>query len=617
MELLSSKEISKAINLEKFGGEVIAKLLMQLLKLNKVNNLYSKTRDKSGVDFINAVIEHLEFEYDVKPDDLKRIPVDKPFIVVANHPFGGVDALILVKIFTELCPNFKAMGNFILQKVDPIKDLIFPVNPFEERKGVKSSFGGIKQSLLHLEEGNALGIFPAGEVSSYQHDSGVIQDREWQPSILKFIKKAKVPIVPVYFHGTNSRLFHLLGKIHPVLRTAKLPSELFNKKHKKIKIRIGNPIPVKDQDEFTDIPHFGRYLRARTYALGTSLEVKKFYIPSFHPRIKKIESIASAVNESMLIREIDKLKENYTLFTNKNYIVLCAPSTEMPNTLHEIGRLREITFREVGEGTNRSMDIDEYDFYYHQLVIWDEDENKIVGAYRLGKGKDILAQYGLNGFYITSLFKIRKSFTSYLNESIELGRSFIVREYQRKPLPLFLLWKGLLFFLLKNTDHRYLVGPVSISNDFSKFSKSLIVEFIKRYHYNEDLAKYIKPRKKFVVKPDKIVDRELFIDAEKGDVSKLDKLIFDIESTYKFPILLKKYLQLNSKIIGFNIDPKFNNALDGLLILDILDVPETFIKALSKELNDDSIMDRFNISSSILNIQNKNIKTQQDQETLE
>ncbi len=605
MDLVSSKDISKVIHFEKFGGEVFAKFLMQLLKLNKVNKMYAENLDKSGIDFINAVIETLEFSFEVSDEDLKRIPRDKPFIVAANHPFGGIDALILIKIFAEIRPDIKAIANFLLQKVEPVKDFLFPVNPFETRKEVKSSFTGLKSALEHLNEGKCLAIFPAGEVSSYQPESGVIQDREWQASILKFIKKANVPVVPVYFHGTNSRIFHLLGQLHPVLRTAKLPSELFNKKNKTIKIRIGNPIPVNEQGEFSDIAHYGRYLRARTYALGTSLEAKKFYIPSFQPKVKKAEPIAKTGDRSLLIEEINRLIENYTLFDNKNYRVLCAPSTEMPHTLNEIGRLRELTFREVGEGTNRSLDIDEYDFYYHQLVIWDQDAHKIVGAYRIGKGKDIIAQYGLNGFYITSLFRIKKAFLPYLNESIELGRSFIVKEYQKQPLPLFLLWKGLLFFLLKNADYRYLIGPVSISNDFSKFSKSLIVEFVKKFHFRNDLAKFIKPRKNFKVKPDKIVDRELFINDEKADVAKLDKLILDIESTYKFPILLKKYLQLNSKLIGFNIDPKFNNALDGLLILDIFDVPETFIKALSKELNDESILERFNFSSSILEVQNK------------
>lgn len=605
MDLVSSKDISKAIHYEKFGGEMFAKFLMHLLKLKKVNKMYSETKNKTGLDFIDSVIEYLRFNYEVSPEDIKRIPQKGPFIIVANHPFGGIDALILIKIFAEIRPDIKAIANFLLQKIEPVKEYMLPVNPFENRKDAKSSFIGIKGAFEHLEERKCLAIFPAGEVSSYQSETGVIQDREWQTSILKFIKKANVPVVPVYFHGTNSRLFHLLGQLHPVLRTAKLPSELFNKKRKTIKIRIGNPIPAREQDEFTDIAHYGRYLRARTYALGTCLEAKKFYIKSFQPKLKKVELLAEKGDQDLLKEEINRLIEKHSLFDNKNYRVFCAPSTEMPHTLHEIGRLRELTFREVGEGTNRSIDIDEYDFYYHQLVIWDQDENKIAGAYRIGKGKDIVAQYGLYGFYITSLFRIRKAFIPYLSESIELGRSFIIKEYQRKPLPLFLLWKGLLFFLIKNTEYRYLIGPVSISNDFSKFSKSLIVEFVKKFHFRNDLAKYIKPRKKFKVKPDKIVDRELFINNESSDVSKLDKLILDIESTYKFPILLKKYLQLNAKLIGFNIDPKFNNALDGLMILDIFDVPESFIKALSKELHDESILERFNFSSSMLEAQNK------------
>lgn len=584
--------------MDKFGGEIIAKFLMQLLKLNKLNNLYSQNKDKDGINFINSVIDNLQFNYEIREDDLKRIPEKGPFIVTSNHPFGGIDALILMKIFYEKRPDFKAMGNFLLQKIPPIKQFVFPVNPFETNKGASSSFSGIKQALAHLDEGKSLAIFPAGEVSSYQPESGNIQDREWQASILKFIKRAEVPVIPVYFQGTNSRFFHMLGQIHPILRTAKLPSELFNKKNKTIKIRIGNPIPVKEQAEFTDIARYGRYLRARTYALGTSLEAKKFYIPFFNPKIKKAEQIIDPIEPQILIEEVDHLKKNYLLFVNQNYSVFCAPSTEMPNLVHEIGRLREITFREVGEGTNRSIDIDEYDFYYNQLIVWDDEEKRIVGAYRLGKGKDIIAQYGISGFYINSLFKIKKNFGPYLNESIELGRSFIIKEYQRKPLPLFLLWKGLLFFLLKNTDYRYLIGPVSISNDFSKFSKSLIVEFIQKHFYNYDLAELIKPRKDFVATADKMVDREMLVSDIDNDVSRIDKVIQDIENNYRVPILLKKYLQLNAKIIGFNIDPKFNDALDGLLILDIFDVPQAFIKALSKELNDESILERFNFPST-------------------
>lgn len=593
MDLLSSKELARVTHLDRFGGEILSKILMQILKFNKVNNLYSEYSDQSGLDFIQSIIDRLELKFEIREEDLKRIPADQPFIIIANHPFGGIDALLLMKFIAEQRSDFKVMANFLLHKIEPLKELFFPVNPFENHKGAKSSFTGIKHAMKHLEEGKCLGIFPAGEVSSYQPESGVIQDREWQSSILKFIKHAKVPVVPVYFGGTNSRLFHILGQIHPVLRTAKLPSELFNKKNKTIKIRIGMPVPVSEQNEFDNIAHYGRYLRARTYALGSAMEVKKFYFKELSPKLRKVHPVVDPVEPSIVMQEIEMLKKDFLLFENKNYKIICAPSTEMPNLIYELGRLRELTFREVGEGTNRGIDIDEYDLYYHQLVIWDDEESKIVGAYRLGKGKDIIAQYGLSGFYITSLFKMKKKFNAVMNESIELGRSFIVKDYQRKPLPLFLLWKGILFFLLKNPDYRYLIGPVSISNDFSKFSKGLIVEFIRNYYFDEEKAQYIKPRKKFVVKTNPRVDTKLFLETS-NNVSKLDKLIQDIEATYKFPILLKKYLQLNAKLIGFNIDPKFNNALDGLLILDIFDVPQEFVKALSKELNDDSILKRFN-----------------------
>jgi len=237
-------------------------------------------------------------------------------------------------------------------------------------------------------------------------------------------------------------------------------------------------------------------------------------------------------------------------------------------------------------------DVDEYDLYYHQLFIWDEKNKKIVGAYRIGMGKEIIDEYGIKGFYSHSLFRISSSFVPVLQRSMELGRSFIVKEYQRKPMPLFLLWKGILYALLKNPDYKYLIGPVSITNKFSNLSKSLIIEFIKKNYYRHDFAKYIKPRKKFNAQI-KQVDARILLE-EANDIKKLDKTLKDIEpEDFGMPVLLKKYLGLNGKIIGFNRDPKFNNCLDGLLILDLYDVPLQTVSDFSKEINDDSIMERF------------------------
>jgi len=398
-------------------------------------------------------------------------------------------------------------------------------------------------------------------------------------------------VVPVYFQGTNSRLFHLLGLIHPSLRTVKLPSELFNKKHKKIRIRIGNPISVKEQDAFSDISTYGRYLRARTYALGSALEVRKFFRPRIN-RTSKMEPVADPVPGEKILMEIEKIREEYALFTSEHFDVFCTPSIEIPHIMYELGRLREITFRAVGEGTNRSMDIDEYDLYYNQLFVWDRQAQKIVGAYRVGKGQEILRRYGVKGFYLHSLFRMNRRFIPTLRQSLELGRSFIVEEYQRRPMPLFLLWKGILYFLLKHSEYRYLIGPVSISNSFSQFSRGLIMQYIREHHFDVRLARHVRPRTKYNV-PGFNVDEEIILEST-DDLNKFDRFIREVQpNDYSMPILLKRYLKLNGKIIGFNLDPKFNNALDGLLVLDLYDVPMETISSLSREINDDSILERF------------------------
>ncbi len=592
MNLLDAKEFSKAIPLGGIGGEIVAKFLMQVLRLNKVNKYYKNSIQYEGLEFISEIISALEITYEVSDDDLKRIPQEGSFISVSNHPYGGIDGLLLIKLISEYRENFKIFANFLLQRIAPLKSYIFAVNPFENHKNAASSFGGVKQAVSHIKNGNAMGFFPAGEVSSYQSDINRICDKQWEIPALKFIKHAQVPVVPVYFEGTNSRLFHILGRIHPILRTAKLPSELFNKKRKPIKIRIGNPISVKEQNHFKDIELYGKYLRAKTYALGTSHEVKHFFRQIKVQRIKKAEKIIPKVATNLLCAEIEKLKKAYMLFKSKNFVVICAPSDEMPELLSEIGRLREITFREIGEGTNRSCDLDEYDLYYEQLIIWDEEAQKIVGAYRVGKGADIIDQYGKNGFYLNSLFRISPKFEPVLQQSLELGRSFIIKEYQRKPLSLFLLWKGILYFLLKHTEYRYLIGPVSISNNFSKFSKSLLVEFCQRHLFNTEFAAYIKPRKKFKVKDFKKVDTDMMLN-HAANLEKLDQYIKDVEPALRTPVLLKKYIKLNAKIIGFNIDPKFNNSLDGFIMLDIYEIPLKIVQSLSKELEDESILARF------------------------
>jgi putative hemolysin len=590
MKIIDTKDIFKASKLNRLGGESIVKFLTLLLKYNKVNKVYTKTYHQDGGKFIDALLAELDIKYEINDEELLRLPGKGPFITVANHPYGGIDGLMLLDAITAIRPDFRLVPNFLLNRIEPIRDYILHANPFDKEADVETKILALKEAESHINSGSPLGIFPAGEVSTFNDEWTDVTDRQWQQQAIRFIKNAGVPVVPVYLEGTNSRIFHLLGMIHPLLRDIRLPSELLNKKNRIIRIRIGNPIPVKEQESLTDTFRYGRYLRARTYSLGTTLEVKKFFSYSLR-RSVSVEPVIDPVPPHKLMEDIQKL-EGFRLFRSGEFDVYCAPSMLMPSVTTEIGRLREITFRDVGEGTNRKMDIDEFDLYYHQLFVWDTQEQQIVGAYRAGKGKEIIDKFGIQGLYIHTLFKIDKKFIPVLNESIELGRSFIARDYQKKPMPLFLLWKGILYFLIKNPEYRFLTGPVSISSRFSDFSRGIIIKFIKDNYFNHEFAKHIKPRHDFEVKL-KDVDTDIIL-GDSNDIAKLDKFIRDIEPrNYTVPVLLKKYLKQSGRIIGFNVDPKFNNALDGLLILDLYDVPLETITALSKEIKDESLLERF------------------------
>jgi putative hemolysin len=572
----------------------IAKLLVQFSKFIGKNKQITGDLEKEGIDFIDSVLDEFQINFEIDPDDLKRIPKQGPFITVSNHPLGGIDVLLLIKLISQIRPDYKVLVNKFIYEIEPLRPYLISIGTYEKRGLRHPKLTELKNAINSLNSNTCFGVFPAGMVASYPFSLSSGIDRVWDILSLKLIKKAAVPIVPIYFKGNQNWLFHMFGGVHPFFRQLRLPTDFFTKKGESIKIRIGNPVLIEEQDEYKNIYLFRRYLRSRVYALGTSLEPKRFFANLLKWKPKKVEPIIDAVPQEVISQEMNNLRENFLLFESGDFEVFCAPSLEMPNVLKEIGRLREITFREVGEGSNKSLDLDEYDLYYQQLIVWDFKNQKIAGAYRVGMGKEIIEQFGITGFYISSLFKIHKDAIPILSESLELGRSFIVKEYQRKPLSLFLLWKGILYFLLKHHEYRYLIGPASISNEFSKFSKNLIVSFLKKKYYDHALARYFKPNKKFKIKRTRHIDQKIFIDIEQ-DIAKLDKFIFEIENDYGIPVLLKKYIKLNAKIIGFNVDPDFNNCLDGLVIVDIFGVPYETLKALSKEIQDESILDRFNL----------------------
>ncbi|MFB1023113.1 MAG: lysophospholipid acyltransferase family protein [Vicingaceae bacterium] len=577
-ELISTTSFAKATHLERF--KLGADLLLSISKIKEVNELY-KNASKHKEAFIASIFEQLSISIDFEEKELKRIPKSGPFITISNHPFGALDGLVLIFLLTKIRSDFKVIANFLLQQIKPIEDYFIPVNPFESDKIIYSSISGTRTSLKWLQDGHGLGIFPAGEVSSFQKSDFKITDKEWSHSILKLIHKAKVPIIPIYFKGNNSLTFHLLGVIHPSFRTIALPSELVKKKDSRIKVRIGNVVTNDDLIGWKNAKEFGRFLRAKTYSLDSKIESLS-YFRQITPA-KKPATIAPPDSLALVIKEISKI-ENYKIHAQGDFNLYLAPAKEIPTILKEIGRLREITFREVGEGTNKPTDLDEFVLYYHHLFLWDKPNLKIVGAYRLGLGQEVYNAFGKNGFYLSSLFKFNKAFHPILQQSIEMGRSFVVKEYQQKRLPLFLLWQGIINFILEHENYHYLVGPVSISNNYSKLSKKLIVAFIRKYYFDTSLAGLIKPKKPFKMKF-KNFDSEPLLKSVGDDLKKFDKTIADIEPTHApVPVLIKKYLKQNAKIIGFNLDPKFNNCIDGFMILDIAKLPKDSIALYKKEL---------------------------------
>ena len=588
MSIVNAKEVAKVLKLDKFGflGTGIGWLALRTTKLSVINREYDKRKNLSGEEFVDSILKAFDIHFEIPEEDLKRIPKTGPFITISNHPLGGIDGMILMKLLLSQRPDYKIIANFLLQRIEPLRPFIMPVNPFEDHKEAKSSLSGIKDAILHIREGKPLGIFPAGEVSTYRNERMIV-DKPWEPTAIKLIEKAKVPVIPIYFHAKNSTFFYRLASLSDVLRTAKLPSEMLSQKKRKIKVRIGNPISVEDQAAITTLEGLTEFLRRKTYMLSNTFEKKNFFkdIPKTLKINKSPKKIIDQTSTEKMMEEVELCRHlDKRLLESKNYEVFLAKKEIIPNILSEIGRLREITFREIGEGTNNPTDLDSFDDYYYHMFLWDKDANKIAGAYRMGMGAEIYEQYGINGFYLQDLFRFEPELHKMMSQSIEMGRAFITKEYQQRPMPLFLLWKGIVHCTLRFPEHKFLIGGVSISNKFSNFSKSLMIEFMRSHYYDPYIAQYVRPKKEFKVKL-KDGDKDFVFDETKADLQKFDKVIDELEpGNLRLPVLIKKYIKQNARVIAFNVDPLFNDAVDGLMYIRIADLPESTVKPVMEDL---------------------------------
>ncbi|QED38677.1 lysophospholipid acyltransferase family protein [Antarcticibacterium arcticum] len=588
MGIVSSKEVAKVMNLDKLGflGTSIGWVILRTTRLSTINREYEKRKHLKGEEFITSILNGFEIDFEIPEKDLKRIPKTGPFVTISNHPLGGIDGMILLKTLLAQRSDFKVIANFLLHRLDPLKPFIMPVNPFEDHKDAKSSLSGLKEAIAHLKNGHALGIFPAGEVSTYRDERSIV-DRPWEPGAMKLIQKANVPVIPIYFHAKNSMFFYRLAGLSDILRTAKLPSEMLSQKKRKIKVRIGNAISPEELSALPNLETFTAFLRRKTYMLANSFERKRLIDKI--PKTLKLpkappQNIAGETCHNLIEAEIENCRHmDKRLLESKNYEVFLARREIIPNILNEIGRLREITFREIGEGTNKSVDLDKFDNYYYHMFLWDNEAKKVAGAYRMGMGNEIFQKYGIDGFYLQDLFRFEPELYKMMSQSIEMGRAFIIKEYQQKPMPLFLLWKGIVHCTLRFPEHKFLIGGVTISDKFSNFSKSLMIEFMRSNFFDNDVAQYIRPKKEFIVKL-KDEDKEMIFDSSEADLNKFDKFIEELEpDTLRLPVLIKKYIKQNARVVAFNVDPLFNNAVDGLMYIKIADLPESTVKPVLEE----------------------------------
>jgi putative hemolysin len=547
--------------------------LERLLALPALNDLYAGPWRTDGGAFSEAALARLRVSLDVAAADLARVPASGPLVVVANHPFGGVDGLALHALLRRVRPDVKLLGNYLLHRVPELRETVIPVDPFGGADAIRGSVRGLKAAQRWVEAGGCLAVFPAGEVSHLQLGHGAVTDPAWSPSVVRLARRAGASMLPIHFTGANGALFQLAGLVHPRLRTALLPRELLRRQATSLAVRVGRVVPAAriasmDDDAGTAL------LRARTYVLARDPRPRGPATPSRpcdRPR-RFMRTVAGPVADHRLDAEVAALPESCWLGAQGEFRVGLASAAQIPALLDEIGRLREITFRAAGEGTGRTRDLDAFDAYYRHLFVWHRGDRALAGAYRLGLTDDIRRERGAGGLYTQTLFHYDERLLDRLSPAIELGRSFVRAEYQRDYAPLLLLWKGIGRFVVANPRYRRLFGPVTISQDYSSASKHLLMAFLEANRRLPDLARLVVPRNP----PPEARRRDEGVVAGRtaADLDEADALVADIEADGRgLPVLLRQYLKLNARLLGWNVDRRFGRALDGLMLVDLVDVP--------------------------------------------
>ncbi|SPF34277.1 putative hemolysin [Candidatus Sulfotelmatobacter kueseliae] len=562
----------------------------KFIPTEQARELYQRVRSAPHGFRLEALLAEMKIRLEVPLADIDRIPIKGPLVAVANHPFGVLDGVALAVLLLRVRPDVKILTNALLEGIPELHEHCIFVDPFQTASSTNKNLRPLKQAMAWLRQGGALAVFPAGEVSQWNVRQAQVTDPAWNTVAARLVRKSGASALPVYFCGRNSVAFQVLGLINPRLRTLFLLQEFLQQREKDVQVRIGGAIPSELIANLDSDEEATEYLRLRTYLLSyrgkkhISLPTK---MRSAFPR-KAQEPIAAEVPARFVMDDIAALPAERLLVENAEFAVYAARASELPHALDELGRLREITFRAAGEGTGRRVDLDRFDAYYWHLLLWDKEKRELAGAYRAGNTDEIIRAHGVKGLYTNTCFRYDEQLFLKIGSALELGRSFVRSEYQRQYAPLLLLWKGIARFVAAHPQTPVLFGAVSISNEYCSLSREMIVHYFEQRGVEDEdgreFAHLIHARTPFRAPNLRRWDCGAICSALR-DLDELAEPISDVEEDGKgLPILLKQYAKVGGRLVGFNLDRKFSDVVDGLVIVDLRQTePSVLERYMGKE----------------------------------
>ncbi|MDC0603410.1 lysophospholipid acyltransferase family protein [Aliiglaciecola sp.] len=539
-------------------------LLDRLVGVSKMNQMYQQ-HNMQGLSkelFATKLLEIMNIQV-LGHDNLQHsIPETGPVVIASNHPFGGIEGVILCLLVGEIRSDLKVLANQGLKLFPELSDYFIFTNPLSEKDPKNAP--SLRASLKHVKQGGAILIFPAGRVSYYQGDKKRVSEHTWNRVIAKLITATNAQYLPVFVSGKNSRLFYTMGRIYYRLRMFMLARELLNKRNAKITISCGTPVKAKTYKGENTTRH-AALCRVQSYCQDPQWQMT-------WPADKQItqKPIAEETSWQVIQNELEKLPQEQHLLNHKDFDVYYGYQHQLPNTVHEIARLRELVFREHNEGSGEPIDTDHFDATYTQLFVVNEQQQKIVGAYRMGRTDELLKDGDLSKLYLAKMFKFGPQFVNQQRPCLELGRSFLIPDYQRSFQGLYLLWRGIGAFVCKYPHYRTLYGTVSLSKLYSPRGVALIK------HALISDTKGVEPFNHF----DFPLHHELIdYDNQHGLKGDLSPLLACVEQDGKdIPILAKHYQKLGAKFHCLGIDKSFNDTPGLLLSVDLPQAPEKLLK---------------------------------------